>query len=145
MPKIKNLIKNKWVRLLTLLTLFSVYCVLMTLFVGTACPFSLLTGLPCPACGMTRANILALRLEFAEAFAMHPLFFASYIVFAAVIVFTAKPEWQNKLAVEISCWVLIAAFIGVYIYRMIAVYPDTPPMQYNYDSLFGLIRIRFNF
>lgn len=76
---------------------------------------------------------------------MHPLFFTAYIVGAAIIVFTAKPEWQNKRAVTISCCVLIAAFIGVYIYRMIAIYPDAPPMQYNYDSLFGLIRKELNF
>lgn len=145
MQKLKQVFKNKWVRLITLLTLFIIYCTVMTIFVGTACPITLLTGFPCFACGMTRANILALQLRFGEAFAMHPLFFTSYIVGAGVIIFTAKPEWQDKLVVKISCYVLIAAFIGVYIYRMVAFYPETVPMVYNYDSIFGLIRKALNF
>ncbi len=37
------------------------------------CPMRLLTGLPCPGCGMTRAWLSVLRLDFAAAFAFHPL------------------------------------------------------------------------
>ena len=31
-------------------------------------------GVPCPGCGMTRATLAALRLDFAEAFRLHPMF-----------------------------------------------------------------------
>ena len=33
-------------------------------------------GVPCPGCGMTRATLAALRLDFQEAFRMHPMFWA---------------------------------------------------------------------
>jgi hypothetical protein len=40
------------------------------------CPLLLLTGLPCPTCGLTRATRLALlHLDFAGATRMHPLWF----------------------------------------------------------------------
>ena len=38
------------------------------------CPIRWLFHIPCPFCGMTRAHLAALRLDFAAAFAYHPLF-----------------------------------------------------------------------
>ena len=52
--------------------LFVAWLVLYLLDVG--CIFRLMTGIPCPGCGMTRAWLAALRLDFAAAFAYHPLF-----------------------------------------------------------------------
>lgn len=43
-------------------------------FTGEGCPVYLLTGVPCPMCGMTRAHLAALRLDFKTAFDFHPLF-----------------------------------------------------------------------
>jgi hypothetical protein len=39
----------------------------------TLCPFRLLTGLPCPGCGMGHAVVFALRGDFSASFAAHPL------------------------------------------------------------------------
>jgi hypothetical protein len=38
------------------------------------CPFRLITGVPCPGCGMTHAFLAAFRFDFAEALRWHPLF-----------------------------------------------------------------------
>lgn len=76
---------------------------------------------------------------------MHPLFFFSYLAAAAVIVFTWRPQWAMQKWVGITAIVLAALLIAVYIYRLVAVYPATEPMVYNYNSLFGLIRKRFGF
>ena len=38
------------------------------------CVIRAVTGVPCPGCGMTRALISALRLDFVAAFLHHPLF-----------------------------------------------------------------------
>lgn len=43
-------------------------------FTGEGCPIFWLTGVECPMCGMTRAHLAALRLDFAAAFSFHPLF-----------------------------------------------------------------------
>ena len=45
------------------------------------CVFRTVTGIPCPGCGMTRAWLAVLRLDFAAALAYHPLF---WIVPAAI-------------------------------------------------------------
>ncbi|MDR2157132.1 MAG: DUF2752 domain-containing protein [Clostridiales Family XIII bacterium] len=41
---------------------------------AVGCPFKLITGIPCPGCGMTRAFLSAAQLDFRSAFAYHPLF-----------------------------------------------------------------------
>lgn len=142
--RLGRLTRNKWVRLAFVLALFAGYCLLMSAVVGTPCPVSLITGFPCPACGMTRANLLALRLDLAGAFAMHPLFFYSYIAAAAVILFTYKPEWARKKVVTVTAAVLAAVFVAVYVYRMIAFYPSGA-LTYNCRSLLGLLRKYFHF
>lgn len=38
------------------------------------CPIRWLTGVECPGCGLTRAFLAALRLDFSTAFSYHPLF-----------------------------------------------------------------------
>lgn len=37
------------------------------------CLFKLAVGAPCPGCGLTRATIALLRLDFAEVWRLHPL------------------------------------------------------------------------
>ena len=50
------------------------------------CIFKTMTGLSCPGCGMTRAWLSALRLDFSAALAYHPLFWAVPIALALVYV-----------------------------------------------------------
>ncbi len=38
------------------------------------CPLKLIFKISCPFCGMTRAHIAALQLDFASAFSYHPVF-----------------------------------------------------------------------
>ena len=56
------------------------------------CPIKHIFGFSCAGCGMTRALLSALRLDFASAFYYHPLWFAVIPVFAMIIVdvFTRK-------------------------------------------------------
>lgn len=41
----------------------------------TICPVALLTGIPCPGCGMTRALNALVRGDWAEAWLYHPISF----------------------------------------------------------------------
>ena len=45
------------------------------------CLIKPLLGIPCPGCGMTRAYIRVLHLDFAGAFRFHPMFWAMPILF----------------------------------------------------------------
>lgn len=48
--------------------------IVMYLF-SLPCPILFMTGIPCPGCGMTRACLHLLQLDFAGAFQYHPLCF----------------------------------------------------------------------
>lgn len=50
---------------------------LLTWFTG--CPFRFFFGISCPGCGMTRALLAALRLDFAAAFSYHPVVFPAAV------------------------------------------------------------------
>ena len=64
--------------------LFVAWLALYLLDIG--CIFRMMTGAPCPGCGMTRAWLAALRLDFAAAFAYHPLFWVVPIAFVLAFV-----------------------------------------------------------
>lgn len=43
---------------------------------GIGCPFYRIFGIPCPGCGMTRAFLACLRLDFTAAWRYHPMVFS---------------------------------------------------------------------
>ncbi|MBE5883040.1 MAG: DUF2752 domain-containing protein [Lachnospiraceae bacterium] len=51
------------------------YAIPMQLIFGTVCPFAILFGFPCPACGLTRAGLLLLKGSWKAAWATHPCIF----------------------------------------------------------------------
>lgn len=57
---------------------------LMKLF-AVPCPFFAATCVPCPTCGMTRAWIAALSLDFTTAFAFHPLFWTVPLLYVCFL------------------------------------------------------------
>jgi hypothetical protein len=55
------------------------------LHMPSICPFYRLTGLPCPACGLTRAFVCMAHGQFAEAWRYHalgPLLFVCFVAYA---------------------------------------------------------------
>lgn len=101
---------------------------------GAACISQLMVGLPCPACGMTRAALLFLSGRWKESLQMQPLFAA--LLFGAVLViifrYVLKKDimWMKYYAI-----IMLAAAIILYVYRMIRYFPHTPPMTYRKENL----------
>lgn len=62
------------------------YFAFMKNFLYSTCPSVLLTGYPCPACGMTRAAFCLFRMDFKGAFSIHPFIYAvaAYVAVFAV-------------------------------------------------------------
>ena len=70
---------SKLSRKLLYLAGFAVYLFLSrAIFMG--CPIKNMFGIPCAGCGMTRAIISALQLDFVSALQFHPLFFLAPLV-----------------------------------------------------------------
>ncbi|MFR7750789.1 MAG: DUF2752 domain-containing protein [Collinsella sp.] len=87
--------------------LFVAWLALYLLDIG--CVFRLMTGIPCPGCGMTRAWLAALRLDFATAFAYHPLFWVVPIAFVLAFVREEVTSSKLKRGIDIAlllcvCW-----------------------------------------
>ena len=85
-------------------------------FFKISCPIKWLTGISCPGCGMTRAAVALLRLDFAAAFYFHPLVF--FLPPLAIALFILH-EKGKKRAYAVLLYLLIAAFFAVYLWRMI--------------------------
>ena len=107
---------------------------------GTSCPLYGLTGLPCPLCGTTRAAAALLHGDVPAALAMHPLIFLILCDLCAVLLYALVRPWRKVLGVFLA--VSAVLLIGVYLYRMITLFPHTPPMIYNTRSLLGRLAAR---
>ena len=89
----------------------------------TGCPIYRLTGIPCPGCGMTRALLRLLSLDFAGAWYYHPLVFVIPLAILYLIHRKAcKLPGGTKAAVTVAI-ICGAALIVVYIVRGLT--PDT--------------------
>lgn len=76
------------------------------------CPFRRCTGVPCPACGMSRAWLAALHLDIAGALRMHPLFWVVPLA-AGYALYGGQPFHSQRvnravgigmLAAILLCW-----------------------------------------
>ncbi|MFN8522077.1 MAG: DUF2752 domain-containing protein [Chloroflexota bacterium] len=100
------------------------------------CPFRVLTGLPCPGCGMTRSVVAALHGDLSTSLFYHPLgpvMLALALLLAAVDVYLwlrpglgpvpqprglQRIDWLMSAAVRgPAVWVLLALVIGTWLVR----------------------------
>jgi len=104
----------------------------LSLFIGISpCIMYHIIGVPCPACGLTRAFISVARFDFRQAFAYHPLFI--FVPFVPFLGFERlSDKWRNIIA-----YAGLGVLVAVWVVRMVMFYPDTPPMTFNDYSLPG--------
>lgn len=118
--------------------IIGIYMIFMSgLLQVSVCPFRGITGLPCPACGLTRAGLLFLSGNFKDAFLVHPFI---YPVFVMAVVFCIFRYLLGR-SVHWMCYPLVVLGIGLFIYyfyRMAVFFPDVEPMTYTARSLFGV-------
>lgn len=86
----------------------------------TGCPFRFFFGISCPGCGMTRAWLSVLRLDFSSAFACHPLFLLAPLVIAAIIF----GEWIDFHKYRWLVILITILFFAVYFIRLF-LFPDS--------------------
>lgn len=79
------------------------------------CPIKHLTGLSCAGCGMTRAVISALKLDFGAAFEYHPLWIILLPFAVSCAVFVRK---KIKRALFVLISVTIVLFIVTWLWRI---------------------------
>lgn len=101
MDKIKNVLicmgKDLWSIRIPLL-LIGLYLIGTVLIWGKVCPFWIVTGLPCPGCGLTRAGLMVIRGEFADAVKTNLTIFLwiPFLVYGIIARYFIK-VWQKKV------------------------------------------------
>ncbi|MBR2611820.1 MAG: DUF2752 domain-containing protein [Clostridia bacterium] len=102
-------------KLITLLAV-AVLVVVMNI-IDVACVFKEIFGIFCPGCGMTRAYISLLYLDFRSAFLYHPMFWSIPLLILFYL-FDGKLFRQKWLNTTLLVGIL-AGFIICWIVRMI--------------------------
>lgn len=72
---------------------------------GITCIFKEFLGFACPGCGMTRATLAAMRLNFAVAFHYHPMFWSMpllYLYFLSDNGLFPDKRWDRVLLIGIG-------------------------------------------
>lgn len=81
---------------------------------GIGCPIKYLTGISCMGCGMTRAYLSLLRLDFTGAFKYHPLWIIPLI---AAAIFPFRQKLSRKLT-HFLLFTTIVLFSIIYLLRL---------------------------
>ena len=104
---------------------------------STTCFFKLTTGIPCPACGMSRAVFALTKGDFLSAWHWHPLVYLLPLVLVLLIV-RAYSKSPVDSAIWRKIWLgLAVVFIGTWIIRMFLYFPGTAPLDYYWNSIWG--------
>ena len=106
---------KKYKDLIGLILGLGIYVLFITLS-GIRCPIKFLTGISCPGCGMTRAILSALTLDFESAFDYHPLW---CVLLPALALIFAFKLYGKKRALNISIYISCAVLITVYAIRLV--------------------------
>lgn len=83
---------------------------------GITCPIKFVTGVSCLGCGMTRAWLSALRLDWAGAVAFHPLFWLPVPAVGLFLLRKRLPRWLVWTGGGAIC----GAFCVVYLTRLLS-------------------------
>ena len=92
---------------------------LLSLIFDSACPTYALFGICCPFCGMTRAHLAALRLDFSAAIAYHPVFFVGMPLLWVIFHESLFDKPRKKVLWYILVALLVSLLLGVYVLRII--------------------------
>ena len=116
-----------------------VYMVVTHIIFGNSCLSMVLTGIPCPGCGLTRAGIAFFTLHWKAAWHNNCVIFliVPFIIYLIICryLLQCKCRWVTPGFVIIGI-----CLIGLYGYRMIHFFPDTSPMLYHEPNIYhGLV------
>lgn len=112
------------IRIIKLFIIIYIGMAVNAYFTTTLCLIRGSMGIPCPACGLTRAYKQLLSGNVVEAFNAHPLFLLPIIMLLLVLFKRLDIVLKYK-------YVILGLVLTVYLYRMVVYFPHTYPMIYN--------------
>lgn len=114
------------------------YYIVSHFLFGAFCPSVVVTGFPCPGCGLTRAALFTVTGQWTRAWNINPLIFG-WLFFVLYAMW--RRYWMGQ---EVKGWKKITIFlcllmIAVFALRMYFYFPSRPPMSYTGGNLFEKI------
>ena len=119
-------VKNMWMAAAAI----AVYTILVNVLFHAFCPMVIFTGLPCPACGMTRALFYLLTGNISASVQMHPL--GPWVV--CLFLYYAWNRYikgREARGMKILLGMTFAMLIICYVLRMLLCFPDKAPCVYR--------------
>ena len=113
--------------ILIMIGVVSIFVILMYV-TGIGCPILKLTGIPCMGCGMTRAAVCLLHLDYAEAWHYHPLIF---LMPFCVVALLFAPQMPKRMVNGILVCVVVL-FVVVYMFRLAD--PSNEVVKWNIEN-----------
>lgn len=120
-----------------MLAVVVLYFVMQALF-GAFCPSVIVTGFPCPGCGMTRAVLYLLKGQFLRSWALNPAA-GLWGLWALWFAFERYIRGQKCKGLTWALCGIALFMISVYLIRMVRYFPDRPPYVYTPNNLFSRI------
>lgn len=127
-PTVTPMLRDRKISFAFLFAALALLTIISQGIVGWPCPLLHLTGVPCPACGLTRATDLLIRGHITQALRFHafaPIVVMGLVFITATVVLpeTTRHQWLNKIdRLERKTglvFILIAALIIYWLARML--------------------------
>ena len=115
----------------------ALYIVILKMIFGSMCPCVILTGLPCPGCGMTRALLSVLTGRFTAAWKYNPNIYL-WIVAAAWFFINRYFLERKTPCIKAILTILVIVLVVSYLYRMKYCFQTTPPMTFKYRNILSV-------
>ncbi len=121
----EDILEYRWLALA-----IAAYYLITKMMFHAFCPMVIITGLPCPGCGMTRAALFFLTGQFERSLSLTPFILAWAVigVYAAIMRYLAGKK--SKILMPLIYLTIIGMFL-FYIYRMATQFPGDPPISYT--------------
>ena len=119
-------VKNMWVAAAAI----AVYTILVNMIFHAFCPMVIFTGLPCPACGMSRALLYLLTGNISASVQMHPVglwIVCLFLYFA----WNRYIKGRDAKGMKILLGMTFVMLIICYVWRMFLYFPDKVPCIYT--------------
>ncbi|MGN1151772.1 MAG: DUF2752 domain-containing protein [Lachnospiraceae bacterium] len=114
--------------------LFMIYMVAVNVIFHAFCPVVIITGFPCPGCGLTRATGYLLTGRWQQAWEMNPVI---YLIAVIAVDFVVNRYFLGRKVKGIQGLLILMAVVLciVFCVRMYLYFPNRIPCVYSEDNV----------